>query len=73
MGLIQANAVVVKTTTARLKADDIKKLIAADMGVDPSTVSLKFDISYNYSDYNSGTVSSADFSAVDVTVTERKV
>lgn len=71
MGVIQSNSVVTKTTKARLKADDIKKLIAADMGVDPSAVSLKFDISYNYSDYNAGTVSSADFSAVDVTVTEQ--
>lgn len=70
MGVIQADAVVVKTTTARLRVEDIKKLIAADMGVEPSSVSLKFDISYDYSDYDRGVVSSASFSAVDVTVTE---
>lgn len=71
MSLIQSKSDVVKTTTARLKADDLKLLIAADLGVDPKTVSIKFDISYDYSDYDRGVVSSATFSAVDITVTER--
>jgi len=70
MSMIQANSVVTKTTTARLKADDLKKLIAADLGVDPKTISLKFDLSYEYNDYWDGSMTGATFSALEVKVTE---
>lgn len=70
MSLIESTSVVTKTTTARLMADDIKKLIAADLGVDPKSVSLKFELSYEYSDYNRGHVSHANFSSIDVKVVE---
>lgn len=42
MNLIQSKAVVTKQTTATLTPDDIKKLVAADLGVDPKTVVLNF-------------------------------
>lgn len=70
MSLIQSKSVVTKTTTARLKTDDLKKLIAADLGVDPKSVSLKFDLSFDYSDYNRGHVSGATFNSIEITVTE---
>lgn len=70
MSLIQSKSVVTKTTTARLLADDLKKLIATDLGVDPKHVSLKFDLSFDYSDYDRGHVSGATFSAIEITVTE---
>ncbi len=70
MSLIQSKSVVTKTTTATLKVDDIKALIAADLGVDVKKVSLKFDLSYDYNDYNSGSISGATFSSLEVKVVE---
>lgn len=70
MSLIESKSVVTKTTTAVLKADDIKKLIAADLGVDPKNVSLKFDLSYNYGDYRDSSITSANFSSLEVKVVE---
>lgn len=70
MSLIQAQSVVTKTTTAHLKSDDLKKLIAADLGVDPKKVSLKFDLSYEYNDYRSGTITGATFGSLEVKVVE---
>lgn len=70
MSVIQASSVVVKTTMARLKADDIKKLVAADLGVDPKNVSLKFDFSYEYGGYRDDSITGATFSALEIKVTE---
>ena len=71
MSIIQSNSVVTKTTTACLKIDDLKKLIAADLGgIDPKSVSLKFELSYNYSDWDSGSISGAEFSSLKVEVVE---
>ncbi|MNC13984.1 hypothetical protein D3C76_212400 [compost metagenome] len=70
MSLIQSQSVVTKTTTATLKVDDIKKLVAADLGVDPKSVSLKFDLSYEYNDYRDGSMTGATFSSLEVKVVE---
>lgn len=70
MSLIQSKSVVTKTTTATLNTDDIKKLIAADLGVDPKSVSLKFDLSYEYNDYQNEGITGAKFSSLEVKVVE---
>lgn len=70
MSLIQSSTVITKTTTARLKEVDIKRLIAADLGVDPNKVSLKFDLSYEYGDYHRDSVTGASFSSLEVKVVE---
>jgi len=70
MSMIQANSVVTKTTTARLKSDDLKKLIAADLGVDPKSVSLKFELSYEYGGYRDDSMTGASFSSLEVKVVE---
>ena len=70
MSLIQSQSVVTKTTTATLNAEDIKKLIAADLGVDPKHVSLKFDLSYEYGNYRDDGMTGAKFSSLEVKVVE---
>jgi hypothetical protein len=68
MSVIQSKSVVTKTTTATLKADDIKKLIAADMGVDPRCVSLDFKL--QSSDWDGPGYSNHSFSSLEVKVVE---
>lgn len=70
MSLIKSKTVVTKTTTAHLKAEDLKLLIAADLGVDPKNVSLKFDLSYEYGSYRDDGMTGANFSSLEVKVTE---
>lgn len=68
MSIIQAQSVVTKTTTATLKAEDIKKLIAADMGVDPKCITLDFRL---ISDgYDGPGYASQKFSSLGVKVVE---
>lgn len=70
MSLIKASSVVTKTTTANLRVDDLKKLIAADLGVDASKVSLKFELSYQYGGYRDDDMTGATFSQLEVKVVE---
>lgn len=68
MSLIQSNSVVTKTTTATLKVDDIKALIAADLGVDPKCVSLVFTLQSD--EWDGPGYSTHSFSSLEVKVTE---
>lgn len=68
MSLIKSQSVVTKTTTATLKAEDIKKLIAADLGVDPKCVSLDFKLQTD--EWDGPGYSSHSFSSLEVKVTE---
>lgn len=68
MSLIKASSVVTKTTTATLKEDDIRKLIAADMGVDPRCVSLTFKLQSD--EWDGPGYSNHSFSSLEVKVVE---
>lgn len=68
MSLIKSNSTTTRVTTATLKKDDLIKLIAADLGTDPSKVKLEFSISGGNDGY--GGYDKPDFSSVKVTVTD---
>lgn len=68
MSLIKSDAVVTKVTTATLKVEDIRNLIAADLGADPSKVKLEFSCSGGDDGY--GGYTRPDFYSVKVTVTD---
>jgi len=68
MSLIKSQSVVTKTTTATLSAEDIKKLIAADMGVDPKCVSLDFKLQSD--EWDGPGYSNHSFSSLIVKVVE---
>jgi hypothetical protein len=68
MSLIKASSVVTKTTTASLNAEDIKKLIAADLGVEPRCVSLTFKLQSD--EWDGPGHSTHSFSSIEVKVVE---